>query len=113
MFKLYELTEMYQNIWDLVGDDEVDLDALETALSQIEDSIEVKAESTAKLIKGIDGEVATLTSVVFTNEDLIPDEYKKEVTTITIPKKEILEAIKLGQVVPGAEMRQTKSLRIR
>lgn len=31
-FKLYELTEMYQNIWELVGDEEVDLDALEIAL---------------------------------------------------------------------------------
>ena len=35
-FKLYELTEMYQNIWDLVSDDETDLDTLEIALSQIE-----------------------------------------------------------------------------
>ena len=51
MFKLYELKEMYQNIWDLVGDDEVDLDSLETALEQVEDGIETKAENIAKLIK--------------------------------------------------------------
>ena len=59
-FKLYELTEMYENIWDLIGDDEVDLDALEVALTSIEDNIETKAESMAKLIKGIDGDIATL-----------------------------------------------------
>ena len=59
-FKLYELTEMYESIWDLIGDDEVDLDSLEIALSSVEDSIESKAESMAKLIKGIDGDVAML-----------------------------------------------------
>lgn len=59
-FKLYELTEMYENIWDLIGDDEVDLYALEVALTSIEDNIETKAESMAKLIKGIDGDIATL-----------------------------------------------------
>lgn len=60
MFKLYELTEMYENIWELIGDDEVDLDSLELALESIEDNIEVKAESMAKLIKEIDGDMATL-----------------------------------------------------
>ena len=59
-FKLYELTEMYQNIWDLVADEEVDLDTLETALSQVEDNLETKAESMAKLVKGIDGDVTAL-----------------------------------------------------
>lgn len=60
MFKLYELTEMYQNIWDLIGDDEVDLEALEKALKDIEDNIEIKAENTAKLIKGIDADVEVI-----------------------------------------------------
>ena len=61
-FKLYELTEMYKNIWDLVEDDEIDLDTLETALSQVEDNLEVKAENMAKLVKGIDGDIDTLKS---------------------------------------------------
>ena len=60
MFKLYELTEMYQNIWDLIGDDEVDLLSLEKALQNIEENIEIKAENTAKLIKGIDGDIEVL-----------------------------------------------------
>lgn len=163
MFKLYELTEMYQNIWDLVEDEEVDLDTLETALSQVEDNIELKAESMAKLIKGIDGDVIALKeeenrlakrrkalenkqaniklylenqfkamgldkiktpiftvalqnnppSVNILDEDLIPEQYKKSVTTVSIVKKDILEALKEGQVINGAEIKQGKSLRIR
>lgn len=162
-FKLYELTEMYKNIWDLVEDDEVDLDTLETALSQVEDNLEVKAENIAKLIKGIDGDIDTLKaeekrladkrrvlenkqknikgylenqlrvmgidkvktplftvalqknppSVEIVNEDLIPEQFKKTVTTTTIVKKDLLEALKSGQVIEGAEIKQGKSLRIR
>ena len=59
-FKLYELTELYQNIWELVGDDEVDVGTLESALSQVEDNIESKSESIAKLVKGIDGDIEAL-----------------------------------------------------
>ena len=163
MMKLYELTEMYKNVWDLIADEEIDVEMLEVALQNIEDSIELKADNMAKLIKSIDGDVLVLKeeekrlasrrralenkqaniksylesqllsmgvdkvkttlftvalqnnppSVKFTNEDLIPEMYKKEVTTITIPKKEILDAIKNGIEVPGAEIIQGKSLRIR
>lgn len=162
-FKLYELTEMYQNIWDLVADEEVDLDTLETALSQVEDNLEVKAESMAKLVKGIDGDVTALKeeenrlakrrkalenkqtnikqylqnqfnvmgidkvktplftvalqnnppSVNILDEDLIPEQYKKTVTTTSIVKKDLLNALKEGQVIEGAEIKQGRSLRIR
>ena len=60
MFKLYELKELYQNIWELVGDDESDLEALETALSQVEDNLEIKAENIAKLIKSIDADAEVI-----------------------------------------------------
>lgn len=162
-FKLYELTEIYQNIWELIGDDEADLDALEIALSQVEDTIEMKAESMAKLIKSIDGEATVLKeeesrltkrrkalenkqsniksylenqlrvmgidkvktpiftvalqnnppSVNVIDEDLIPEDYIKIVTTTSISKKDILEDLKLGLIIPGAEIKQGKSLRIR
>lgn len=155
MFKLYELTEMYQNIWDLIGDDEVDLDALEKALGQIEDNIEIKAESMAKLVKGIDGDVVALKeeenrlakrrkalenkqaniklylenqlkimgidkvktplftvalqnnppSVNVLNEDLIPEQYKKSVTTVSVVKKDLLEDLKQGLIIEGAEIK--------
>lgn len=162
-FRLYELTEMYQNIWDLVGDDEVDLDSLEKALSSIEDNIEAKAENTAKLIKGIEGDISILKeeenrlakkrrtlenkqknikkylemqfkvmeinkiktplftvslqknppSIEIINEDLIPEQFKNAVTTISVAKKDLLEAIKDGQTIEGAKIKQGESLRIR
>lgn len=162
-FKLYELTELYQNIWELVGDDEVDVGTLETALKQVEDNIESKSESIAKLIKGIDGDIAALKeeekrlskrrktlenkqnniksylenqlkamdidkvktplftisiqknppSVHILNEELIPDKYKKTQTTISIVKKDLLEDLKLGEIIDGAEIKQEKSLRIK
>lgn len=162
-FKLYELTELYQNIWELIGDDETDVETLETALKQIEDNIEVKAESIAKLVKGIDGDIASLKeeerrlakrrktlenkqiniklylenqlklmdinriktpiftislqrnppSVRILNEDAIPDKYKKMETIISVVKKDLLEDLKLGEIIDGAEIKQEKSLRIR
>jgi len=163
MAKLYELTEMYQNVWNLIEDEEIDLETLEMALSNIESEIELKAESIAKLVKSIDSDVNGLkeeenrlskkrktlenkqknlkrymesqliglgltkvktplftvamqknpASVNILDEDLIPELFKKSVTTISITKKEILDAIKNGDLVPGAEMFQTESLRIR
>ena len=58
--KLYELTEMYQNVWNLIEDEDVDIETLEMALNQIEENIELKAEGMAKLIKSIDGDIAAL-----------------------------------------------------
>ncbi len=162
-FKLYELTELYQNIWELVGDDEVDVGTLESALSQVEDNIESKSESIAKLVKGIDGDIEALKeeekrlakrrktlenkqnniklylenqlkamdidkvktplftisiqknppSVHILNEELIPNKYKKTETTISISKKDLLEDLKLGEIIDGAEIKQEKSLRIK
>ncbi len=58
--KLYELREMYQNVWNLIEDEDVDIETLEMALNQIEENIELKAEGMAKLIKSIDGDIAAL-----------------------------------------------------
>lgn len=53
-FNLYELSEMYMNIWDLVGDDEADLDSLEKALQTVESELSDKAENIARLVKNIE-----------------------------------------------------------
>lgn len=163
MFKMYDLTEMYLNIWDLVNDEETDLDSLELALQEVEENITVKAENMAKLIKNIEGNVKVLKdeekrlqgkrralenkivgikdyleyqlrnmdlkkvqgdiftvaiqknppTVKFTDEELIPEKYKEQIITVKIPKKAILDDIKEGIEVPGAEMIQGESLRIR
>lgn len=160
MFKLYELTEMYQNISNLI-DEDVSNEELEKALEQIKDNIEVKAENTVKLIKSIEGNIDTLKeeekrlamkrkalenkrngiknylenqlkimdikkvktplftvaiqnnkpSVKIIDENVIPRDFFKY--TKSIVKKDILEALTNGKEVPGAEIQQTKSLRIR
>lgn len=162
MFKLYELTEMYQNILNLIEDD-ADNEDLKKALDSITDNINLKAENTAKLIRSIEGNIKVLKdeesrlegkrkalenkvtnikgylenelksmdmkkvkgnlftvsiqknpqSVNILNEDLIPEEFKRTVTTTTVVKKDLLEALKEGRVVEGAEIRQAESLRIR
>lgn len=57
MPKLYELTEAYENIWDLVDDESMDLTVIEQALQDIEAQIEVKAENSAIILKGLEAEV--------------------------------------------------------
>ena len=52
-------------------------------------------------------------SVKFTNEDLIPAEFKEEVVTIKIDKNKIKEAIKNGEVIDGIELTQSESLKIK
>lgn len=163
MFKLYELTEIYRNVWELINDDEADLDTLEIALGQVEDNINSKAENMAKLIRSIDGDIETLKmeekrlaerrralenkqknikmylemqlkameidkvktplftvamqknppSVNILDEESIPEEFKKTVVTTTVVKKDLLAALKEGREIEGAEIKQTKSLRIR
>lgn len=163
MFKLYELTEMYKNIQELINDDEVDTEILESALNQIEGDINSKAESIAKLVRTIDGDINTLKeeekrlatrrrvlenkqksiknylemqlktmeidkvktplftvalqnnppSVNIIDENLIPIDFITTQTVTSISRRDILEALKDGKEIPGAELKQTKSLRIR
>lgn len=60
MFKLYELTEMYNNIYDLIGDDEVTNEQMVKALESIEDNINPKVDNMAKLMKEIDSSTSGL-----------------------------------------------------
>lgn len=52
-------------------------------------------------------------AVVFTDEALIPSEYKKEKLTISVDKTEIKKAIKAGAEVPGAEIEVRQNLQIK
>lgn len=52
-------------------------------------------------------------SVEVLEEDSIPEEYKKEVTTITIDKKSILAELKEGVVIPGVILKTGTSLTIK
>jgi hypothetical protein len=155
--KLYELTDNYARLLEMVEAGEDVADTLEA----ITDAIEVKAENTAKVIRSIEaqakaireeetrladrrrslenesgrikqylelelrrvgldkvkGNIFTVSlqknppSCEVTDESIIPTEYIKTVTSID--RKSILDAIKAGQAVPGAEIKISESLRIR
>jgi predicted nuclease with TOPRIM domain len=161
MSKLYELTQNYQNLLDLLDNPEIPQDIIQEALNSVGEDIEVKVENIAKLIKSIEvdakgfkeeeqrlatrrkslenridslkdyiegamratsrekvkGKIFTLAiqknapSVDIVDLEAIPEEYF--VVTKELTKKQILEALKAGIEVPGAQIKQTESLRIR
>ncbi|EAG6952144.1 siphovirus Gp157 family protein [Listeria monocytogenes] len=56
--KLYELTESYQNVLDIA--EQLEAETLKDTLDAITESIEVKAENTAKVIKTVNAEIEVL-----------------------------------------------------
>ena len=161
MAKLYELTQNYNNLLELVDNPDVPTEMLEESLNSIDDEIDTKAENIAKVIKSIESDVAGLKgeekrladrrkslegridnlkeyvegsmravgkekirgkaftlgiqknapSVDIIDEDVIPKQYF--ITKKELSKKDILVALKKGEEVPGAAIKQTESLRIR
>lgn len=55
--KLYELTQAYENINNLMDDETMDTAVLETALQQIEADITAKCQNIAILMKGLEAEI--------------------------------------------------------
>jgi predicted nuclease with TOPRIM domain len=161
MAKLYELTQNYNNLLELVDNPDVPTEMLEESLNSIDDEIDTKVENIAKVIKSIESDIAGLKgeekrladrrkslegridnlkeyvegsmravgkekirgkaftlgiqrnapSVDIIDEDVIPEQYF--ITKKELSKKDILVALKKGEEVPGAAIKQTESLRIR
>ena len=159
---LYELTENYRNLQELLDNPEIDQEIITNALDEVGEQLEEKAENIAKLIKTLEVEVngykteekrladrrKTLEnritglksyidaamkatgkkkfkgqlfsfniqknppSVNITDSTLIPKEYYIEQEPV-LDKKTVLAELKNGVIVPGAELLQTESLRIR
>ena len=57
MAQLYKLAQNYQNLWELVEDESIDLNIVETALQDIEGQIKEKAENLAYFIKSLGSDV--------------------------------------------------------
>lgn len=57
MAKLYELTEQYSDLMELLDNPEVPQEMLEESLNKINDELDVKLENVAKLIKSIEVDV--------------------------------------------------------
>jgi len=55
MSKLYELTEQYNKLWNMVND-EADMEVLQDTMEGLEGEIADKAESIAKLMKSIEAD---------------------------------------------------------
>lgn len=160
--KLYELTENYRNLQELLDNPEIDQELITKALDEVGEQLEEKAENIAKLIKTLEVEVngykteekrladrrktlenritglksyidATMKatgkkrfkgqlfsfniqknppSVKITDNTLIPKEYYIQQEPV-LDKKTVLAELKNGVIVPGTELSQTESLRIR
>jgi len=57
---LYELTEGYKSLWDLVEDSDSDLTMIETALQTVEGAIEVKANNIIIFLKSLDADAKAI-----------------------------------------------------
>ena len=160
--KLYELTENYLNLQELLENEEISKEMVIDALDNVGEELEAKAENIAKLIKTLEIDITgykaeetrlalkrkslenrvkslkeyldnamkvtgktkfkgqlfsfsiqkNTPSVNVLDEKLIPEEYFIPQEP-TLDKKRLLTDMKNGTDVPGAEIKQTESLRIR
>lgn len=160
--KLYELTQNYLNLQELLENEEIPKEMVIDALDNVGEELEAKAENIAKLIKTLEvditgykaeelrlsnkrkslenrvkslkeyldnamkvtgktkfkGQLFSFSiqknppSVNVVDEKLIPEEYFTPQEP-TLDKKRLLTDIKNGAEIPGAEIKQTESLRIR
>lgn len=160
--KLYELSQNYLNILELVDNPEIDQEIIENALAEIKEGIKDKSENIVKLIKSLEAEekaikdeenrladrrkriakrrdglkgylekeltatgIDKLTTSLFTiymqknpasvnviSERSIPAEYWVPQDP-RLDKKALADRLKSGVIVPGVELNQGRSLRIR
>lgn len=160
--KLYELSQNYLNILELVDKPEMDQEVIEEALAEIKDGIKDKSENIVKLMKSLEAEERAIrdeerrladrrrgitkrreglkdylerefeatginkiktelftiymqnnpASVKVVNEKEIPKEYWVPQDP-RLDKKALADRLKTGAIIPGAELKQGRSLRIR
>jgi hypothetical protein len=161
---LYDLTDSYRNLWEMVDGDDTDLAMIDTALKTVEDAIETKAGNIAIFIRNLDSESKLIkeeeerlksrrqaienkrdrikewlksnmelagidklktnthtisiqnnpSAVQIINEEKIPGKFLTLVPEhYEVRKKDVLDALKQGEEVPGAELSRGRSLRIR
>lgn len=58
--KLYELTQNYMNLQELLEDPEIPAEVITAALEEVGEEIEEKAENIAKLIKSMEADAAAI-----------------------------------------------------
>ena len=58
--KLYELSQNYKNLENLLDNEEIPKELIEQALNDVTDNINIKAENICKVLKNMSGDIATL-----------------------------------------------------
>lgn len=53
------------------------------------------------------------TSVEVVDQDSIPEQYLRTVTTVSPDKTEIAKALKVGEIVPGTELKENQNIQIK
>lgn len=161
---LYDLSHAYQNIQLLANNEDIDAEAMQMALAELETEIQAKALNIAIIIRGLEADAdiikteerrladrrralenkagwlkayakeqmelagidkvksPTLTvaiqnnppAVQITDMEAIPARFQTIIpASYTIDKKAVGDALKAGEAIPGAELTQGRSLRIR
>lgn len=93
--KLYELTESYQNVLDIA--EQLEAETLKDTLDAITESIEVKAENTAKVIKTVNAEIEALDTEIKRMSSR-KSTLKNNVESMKRYLKEELEKVELDKV---------------
>lgn len=134
MNTLYELTNEYLQLLKMAEDPDVDEETLKDTMGAIDGEIEYKAGCYAKVMKILDGDIATLDAeikrlttrkqTIKNNVDrmknalemamraCIPEEYFDQPDPV-LSKTRIKEALKAGIVIDGATLESSETLRIR
>ena len=105
MAKLYELTNQYRVLQEFIEDG--DQDGFELALSQIQDSIGLKLEGYAAVIKNLESDIEGMTKEIKRLQDR-KKSYENNIIRMKVSMQEALETVE-GNKVKGEKF--TFSLR--
>lgn len=89
--KLYELTENYRNLQELLENPDIPTEMIETALNEVGEQFEDKAENVAKLIKTLEANVLGYKA----EEKRLADRRKSEENRITWLKSYLESSMRL------------------
>lgn len=90
MANIYELTQNYRNLMELLENEEVEADLLQSAFLQNQDDIKDKAENYCKIIKSLEADVSAFKE----EEKRIANKRKSLENRIAMLKANLYEAMK-------------------
>lgn len=93
--RLYELTQSYNRLLEMA--EEMDQEALADTLESLEDSIEEKAENTAKVIKSIEADVSAIDGEI-KRLQAMKSARKNNIDRLKVYLKEQLESVGMDKV---------------